>query len=60
MEADEVVILVAGAALDGIGTVAIGTAADIHNVGMIVVSLTREVAGGMTVHAAWMTKNGDD
>lgn len=60
VQAVEVVILVAGAAPNGVGAMTIGTALDVHDVGMAVVSLTREVSAGMTVHAAWMMKNGND
>lgn len=55
----QIMILMAGTAFDGVDAVTIGAPPDVHNVGMAVVSLAREIAGGMTVHAARVAKDGN-
>jgi hypothetical protein len=50
----KVMILVAGAAFQAGNTLAFKSAADVHGVLVAIVSLAREVSGGVAVHAARM------
>jgi hypothetical protein len=60
MCADEIVVLMAGAAFFSGHAVAVGAAPHIHSVGMAIVALPREVAAGMTIHAARMAQDWDE
>jgi hypothetical protein len=40
----EIVILMAGNTLDGVGAIAVGSSADVHAVPVTVVALTREIS----------------
>ena len=55
----KVVVLMATAAFTAGNTIPIGTATDIHRVPMTVVSLPREVAFRVAIHASGITKNLD-
>jgi hypothetical protein len=52
--ADEIVILMAGAALFCGYAVAFRAAPHVHRVGMAIIALAGEVAARMTIHAAGM------
>ena len=56
MRAREVMVLMTGIAFDRIYSLAVGPASDLHCVLMAVVSLTRKISGGMTIHASWMAQ----
>src|SRR5882724_8162577 len=60
MKAIEIVILMAGAALDNVGPVSIRPTLDLHGVRMAVITLARIVAGRMTVHTSRMTQDRND
>ena len=60
MQAREIVVLMTGAAFDGVQPVPVGSAPDLHGVRMAVVSLTRKVSGGVAIHAARMAQYGND
>jgi hypothetical protein len=49
-------ILMTGAASDAVYSLSVSTA-NLHRVAMAVVTLTRKVATGMTIHAARMAKH---
>jgi hypothetical protein len=53
-------VLMTGAAFDGIDTVAIRSAVDLHRVTMAVVTLTREIPHGVAIHTARVTKHWDN
>jgi hypothetical protein len=47
----------AGAAFFSGHAVAVGAAPHVHSMGMAIVALAREVAAGMTIHAARMAQD---
>jgi hypothetical protein len=49
-------VLVTGAALNGIYSTPVGSASDPHRVLMAVISLTRKISGRVAVHAPWMAE----
>jgi hypothetical protein len=57
--AHEIVILMAGAACDGIHALPAWSAENLHGMAMAVVTLTGKVSMGVTIHTARMTKHGD-
>jgi hypothetical protein len=56
VQAREIMILMTGAASDGIYSLSV-SATDLHCVAMAVVTLARKVSTGMTIHAARMAKH---
>jgi hypothetical protein len=56
VQAREIVILMTGAAADGINSLSVSTA-NLHCVVMAVVTLTREVSTGVAIHAARVAKH---
>ena len=60
MRARKVMVLVTGAALNRIHSLPIGSAPHLHRMLMAVVSLAREVSGGVAIHAARMAQHRND
>jgi hypothetical protein len=60
MHAREIVVLMTGAAFHRIHSLAAGSARDLHGVPMAVVSLTRKISDGVTIHAPRMAQDRDD
>jgi hypothetical protein len=52
VNSDQIVILMAGTAFNGVDSVPVGASPDVHDVRVAVVSLARIVTGGVTVHTA--------
>jgi hypothetical protein len=60
MRSGQVMVLVTGAALNRIYSLPTGAAPDLHRMPMAVVSLTRKISRGVTVHAPRMTQYRND
>ena len=60
MRSRKVMVLVTGAALNRIQSLPIGSASYLHRMLMAIVSLPREVSGGMAIHAARMAQHRND
>jgi hypothetical protein len=58
--ANEIVVLMAGAAFFRGYTVALRATPHVHGVGMAIISLPGEISSRMTIHAARMAQNRDE
>ncbi|MGC1686114.1 MAG: hypothetical protein WA734_10885 [Candidatus Acidiferrales bacterium] len=59
VQACEIVVLMTGAASDGIHSVSVSTT-NLHRVAMAVVTLARKVSTGVAIHAARVVKHGNN
>jgi hypothetical protein len=60
VQAHEIVVLMARTALDGIHALPGWSAENLHRMAVAVVTLTRKVSMGVTIHTARMTKHRDN
>jgi hypothetical protein len=60
MHTPEIMVLMTGTAFYRIHSLPVGSASDLHCVRMAVVSLTRKISGGVTIHAPRMAQYRND